>query len=47
MSHMPFILGSYLIATVILIWTALAPAIHKRSLLRQLKTRQARTEKAQ
>ena len=47
MSHTPFILGSYLIGTVVLLWAALAPVINKRGLLRQLKARQARMEKTQ
>jgi heme exporter protein CcmD len=47
MSHTPFILGSYLIGTVVLLWAALAPVINKRGLLRQLKARQARMEKIQ
>jgi heme exporter protein CcmD len=41
MSHTPFILASYLISTAVLLWAALAPVIHKRSLLRQLKKRRA------
>jgi heme exporter protein CcmD len=47
MSHTPFILGSYLIGTAVLLWAALAPVINKRGLLRQLKARQARMEEAQ
>ncbi|MBT8070928.1 MAG: heme exporter protein CcmD [Gammaproteobacteria bacterium] len=47
MSHTPFILGSYLVGTVVLLWAALAPVINKRGLLRQLKARQARMEKTQ
>ena len=47
MSHTPFILGSYLISTVVLLWAALSPVINKRGLLRQLQQRQARMDKAQ
>jgi len=46
MSHTPFILASYLICTVVLLWAALSPVINKRGLLRQLKHRRARMEKA-
>jgi len=46
MSHTPFILASYLICTVVLLWAALSPVINKRGLLRQLKNRQAQMEKA-
>ena len=45
MSYTPFIAASYLIGTVILTWAALAPVLKKRSLLRQLKARQARMDK--
>lgn len=47
MSYTPFILASYLIGTVVLLWAALAPVLHKRTLLRQLKARQARMDKTQ
>jgi heme exporter protein CcmD len=47
MSHTPFILAAYLIGAVVLFWAAIAPVISKRSLLRQLKNRQARMEKSQ
>ena len=47
MSHTPFILASYLISTVVLLWAALAPIINKRGLLKQLKLRQTRMEKSQ
>ena len=47
MSHTPFILGSYLISTVVLLWAALSPVINKHGLLRQLKQRQIRMDKAQ
>ena len=47
MSHTPFILGSYIISAVVLIWVAFAPVISKRALLRQLKSRQSRMEKTQ
>jgi len=45
MSHTPFILASYIVSTVVLLWAALSPVINKRGLLRQLKNRQARMEK--
>ena len=47
MSHTPFILAAYLISAVVLFWAAMAPVINKRSLLRQLKNRQSRMDKAQ
>lgn len=47
MSHTPFILGAYLISTVLLLWTAFAPVIKKRKLLQQLKARQARMDRTQ
>ena len=47
MSYTPFILASYLVATVVLLWAALAPVLHKRSLIRQLKARQAHMDKSQ
>jgi heme exporter protein CcmD len=47
MSYTPFIAGAYLISTVLLVWTALAPVFKKRGLLQQLKARQARMDKAQ
>ena len=47
MSHTPFILAAYLISAVVLFWAAMAPLINKRSLLRQLKARQARMDKTQ
>ena len=47
MSHTPFIVGAYLISAVVLFWAAIAPVINKRSLLRQLKNRQANMDKSQ
>ncbi len=47
MSYTPFILASYLIAGVVLLWAAMAPVLHKRTLVRQLKARQARMDKSQ
>ena len=47
MSHTPFILGFYLISTIVLLWAALSPVINRRGLMRQLKTRKTRMEKAQ
>jgi heme exporter protein CcmD len=45
-SHTPFILASYLISTVVLLWAALAPVVNKRGLLRQLKNRQSHMDKS-
>ena len=47
MSHTPFILASYVISAVVLLWAALTPVINKRALLKQLKTRQARMDNTQ
>ena len=47
MSHTPFIVASYLIGAVLMLWTAVAPVVNKRALLRQLKSRQAHTDKIQ
>jgi heme exporter protein CcmD len=45
MSHTPFILASYLISTVVLLWAAVAPVMNRRGLLKQLKIRQSRMDK--
>jgi heme exporter protein CcmD len=45
MSHTPFILASYLISAVVLLWAAVAPVMNKRGLLKQLKIRQSRMDK--
>ena len=47
MSYTPFILGAYLISTAILLWAAFSPVFKKRSLLKQLKARQARMDNTQ
>jgi len=47
MSYTPFILGAYLISSAILLWAALSPVVKKRSLIRQLRARQARMDKTQ
>jgi len=47
MSYTPFIVAAYLVGTVVLLWTAVSPVLKKRSLLRQLKARQARMDKIQ
>ena len=47
MSYTPFILAAYLIGAAVLSWAALAPVLHKRTLIRQLKARQARMDKSQ
>lgn len=45
MSHTPFILASYVISAVILLWAAVAPVVNKRALLKQLKIRQSHMDK--
>ena len=47
MSHMPFILASYLITMVVLVWAAFTPAMQRRKLLKQLEQRQAHMEDKQ
>jgi len=47
MPHTPFIVGAYAIATVVMLWTAIAPVINKRGLLKQLKIRQSRMDTSQ
>ena len=47
MSHTPFIVASYLIGAVLMLWAAVAPILSKRALLQQLKSRQARMDKTQ
>ncbi len=37
MSHTPFILASYLISAVVLLWAALTPVLGRRNLLAQLR----------
>ncbi|MCW8926597.1 MAG: heme exporter protein CcmD [Xanthomonadales bacterium] len=45
-SYSVFVISAYLVGTVVLLWVALAPVFNKRTLLRQLKTRQARMERS-
>lgn len=47
MSHTPFIVASYLIGGILMLWTALAPVLNKRALLRHLKSRRAGMDKKQ
>jgi heme exporter protein CcmD len=47
MSYTPFIAASYAIGIIVLTWAAFAPVLKKRTLLRQLKARQARMDKQQ
>jgi len=47
MSYTPFIFASYAIGAIVLTWAAVAPVLKKRTLLRQLKARQARMDKQQ
>ena len=37
MSHAPFIWGAYSIGTIILLWCALAPVIHKQSVIKNIR----------
>jgi heme exporter protein CcmD len=37
MSHMPFIWAAYSVATVVLLWCALAPLARKRTALRNIR----------
>ncbi len=43
-SYTVFVVSAYSVGTAVLLWAALAPVINKRTLLRQLKARQARME---
>ena len=45
MSHTPFIVASYAISAVLLLWAAFAPVVNKRNLFKQLKSRQRRMDK--
>jgi len=45
-TYTPFVVSAYLVGTVVLLWVALAPVFNKRTLLRQLKARQARMERS-
>ena len=45
MSHTPFILASYVISSVVLLWAAFSPILNKRKLMQQLKTRQRHMDK--
>jgi len=47
MSHTPFILASYAISAVVLMWAAFSPLLSQRTLLKQLKSRQRRMDKRQ
>jgi heme exporter protein CcmD len=46
-SYTIFVISAYSVGTVVLLWAALAPVFNKRTLLRQLKARQARMEGSQ
>jgi heme exporter protein CcmD len=37
MSHAPFIWAAYAIGTVVLLWCAVAPLIHKKSVVRDIR----------
>jgi heme exporter protein CcmD len=45
MSHTPFILAAYLISSVVMLWAAFSPVIKRRTLIKQLKTRQQHMDK--
>jgi hypothetical protein len=47
MSHTPFIVASYLIGSVLMLWTALAPVFSQRSLLRHLQSHRIDRENKQ
>ena len=38
MNHAPFIWGSYAIATIVLLWTAVAPLISKKAAFKNIRT---------
>ena len=38
MNHAPFIWGSYAIATIVLLWTAVAPLISKKTAIKDIRT---------
>ena len=40
MSHLPFIIGSYAVAVVVLGWCALAPVLRTRRVRARLRARQ-------
>jgi len=47
MPHTPFIVAAFLITTAVLLWSALAPVVSQRKLVRQLRARQKHMEKRQ
>jgi heme exporter protein CcmD len=38
MNHAPFIWASYLTSTIVLLWSALAPLISKKTAIRNIRT---------
>jgi heme exporter protein CcmD len=44
---MPFIVASYAISALVLLWAALTPTINRRNFLKQLRARQLRMDKNQ
>ncbi len=46
-SYTVYVIAAYSVGTVVLLWAALAPVFNKKTLLRQLKIRQARMEGSQ
>ena len=37
MDHTPFIVGSYAIGAIVLLWTAVAPLIKKKAVVRDIR----------
>lgn len=37
MSHTPFIVGAYLVGTIVLLWCALAPLVRKKTAVRDIQ----------
>ena len=37
MDHTPFIIGSYAIGAIVLLWTAVAPLIKKKAVVRDIR----------
>jgi len=37
MNHAPFIWGSYAICTIVLLWCAVAPLIHKKTVIKNIR----------
>ena len=37
MNHAPFIWGSYAVGTIVLLWCALAPLVHRKAVVRDIR----------